>query len=116
MDRFAEASRNGAVPVDPRGITTHDFGFTVSLTVEKDIPLPAQQRGRDNNRPTNPIEVALLSMDVGDSMHIPAEIAVKTKSVIQALRKQRSRKRTTVVFSQRQISPGKKAFRVWRIS
>ena len=116
MDRYTEASRNGAMPKHNVSVSnmTHDCGFTVSLTIEQGIPMPAMSRGRDTNRDVHPIKMALLSMKIGDSIHIPEEISEKTKAILQSIRKNKSRDKGTMVFSQRQIASGKKAFRVWR--
>lgn len=116
MDRFQDTPRNGEMPVDTSGIPTHDFGFTVPLTIEKNIPVPAQKRGRYQAHPSNPIEDALYSMQVGDSLKINESIATQGRTALHSVRKRlKALNGIPTVFTQRQITHGRKAFRIWRV-
>ena len=131
MDRFQDTPLglrsvhgNGEMPVDS-GIPTHDFGFTVPLTIEKNIPVPAQKRGRYQAHPSNPIEDALYSMQVGDSLKINESIAAQGRTALHSVRKRLKAlngipnsytgNASPPVFTQRQITRGRKAFRIWRV-
>ena len=100
----------------------HDREFVVDaqepivLRIDKDIPIPSKARGVDPTRPLHPIAEALQRMSVGDSILIPPSLVVKTKSIVNSMRKRLARKnaKDRKIYTVRAEKTSKNS-RIWRI-
>jgi hypothetical protein len=118
---FGNRGRNGNGDIHQKYMG-HDLEFVVDeaepivLRIEKDIPIPSKARGADPTRPLHPIAEALQRMSVGDSILIPPSLVVKTKSIVNSMRKRLAKKNTKVrvIYTVRAEKTSKNS-RIWRI-
>lgn len=118
---FGNNSRNGNGQIHTKYMG-HDREFVVDaqepivLRIDKDIPIPSKARGVDPTRPLHPIAEALQRMSVGDSILIPPSLVVKTKSIVNSMRKRLARKnaKDRKIYTVRAEKTSKNS-RIWRI-
>lgn len=118
---FGNNSRNGNGQIHTKYMG-HDREFVVDaqepivLRIDKDIPIPSKARGVDPTRPLHPIAEALQRMSVGDSILIPPSLVVKTKSIVNSMRKRLARKnaKDRKIYTVRTEKTSKNS-RIWRI-
>ena len=118
---FGNNSRHGGSPIHTKYMG-HDREFVVDaqepivLRIDKDIPIPSKARGVDPTRPLHPIAEALHRMSVGDSILIPPSLVVKTKSIVNSMRKRLARKnaKDRKIYTVRAEKTSKNS-RIWRI-
>ena len=123
---FEESTRNGngGEPRDPYTVIRHETlgnhkAIINNITVDKGIPLPPRNCGPKLRAKRNDIEIALLTMDVGDSIYIPKQLVNQAKTALARFAKMRSMKRQNKEakhrYATRQLEPKHPAFRVWRV-
>jgi len=118
---FGNNSRNGNGQIHTKYMG-HDREFVVDeaepivLRIDKDIPIPSKARGVDPTRPLHPIAEALQRMGVGDSILIPPSLVVKTKSIVNSMRKRLARKnaKDRKIYTVRSVKASRN-YRIWRI-
>lgn len=100
---------NGSDPKSPEIIikNIHNNELTVTLTIDKDIPIPPKGRGWSN---ASPFTLVLMEMEKGDSILIPSKIARQMRNALIYMRRTHPKKS----FKTRKTQQGDGSFRIWR--
>ena len=120
---FEESTRNGngGEPRDPH-VEVHNYTTRRDhyvIVTEQNIPIPPVMTGRKSSRKRSDIEVALLSMEVGDSIHIPDHLVNPAKSALNVFARLKASKKQSkgakYQFVTRRVERNSPVFRVWRV-
>ncbi len=123
---FEESTRNGngGEPRDPYSVIRHEAigdnkQILNAIMIDKNVPIPQVMCGRKPRRNRSNIEVALLSMEVGDSIHIPDHLVNPAKSALNVFARLKASKKQSkgakYQFVTRRVERNSPVFRVWRV-
>ena len=121
---FEESTRNGNGndPRDPHKVLTITHNTRQDhyiIVTEQNIPIPPVLTGRKPRRNRSDIEVALMRMQVGDSIHIPDHLVNAAKSALNVFARLKASKKQSkgaqYQFVTRRIERHSPVFRIWRV-
>lgn len=124
-DLFRNASRNGNGSTEYVVRTMKDHlslqdTEKVELLVEKGVPIPPHGKHMGKTAMDDPMVQILMELKVGESIHIPSNLANTVRNAMQSIRQYHRRKKLPKVDFITRTDPmdkrpsKSKSFRIWR--